>query len=308
MEFSKNLRRLRLAKKLTQEQVAGALGVSAQSVSRWECAATLPDVTMLPAIARLYGVTVDDLYRENSVAYDNYAQRLAGVFESTLDPEDFIQADREFGRLLKTGDYTAEDLRLYGILYQHMMFHCKEQAMLLFNRVLDKGPAEEPETYWRVCRQKGFLLHELGRDDVSIQRYLPKVEAGSEEVNEWICLIQTYGYAGEKETALHWAEKAARKFPENAILHIYTGDLYKAMGKIDQAFFHWRRAGELEPEWDDSRYSMASYYEEVGDYENACKLYEEIADGMEARGFGPEVAYPRKLAETCREKMKSTTP
>ena len=35
--FSDNLRRFRLAKKLTQEQVADSLRVSAQSVSRWEC-------------------------------------------------------------------------------------------------------------------------------------------------------------------------------------------------------------------------------------------------------------------------------
>lgn len=34
--FSKNLRKLRLDKQMTQEQVADKLGVSAQSVSRWE--------------------------------------------------------------------------------------------------------------------------------------------------------------------------------------------------------------------------------------------------------------------------------
>ena len=37
MFFSDNLRRLRLEKGLTQEQLAQRLGVSAQSVSRWEC-------------------------------------------------------------------------------------------------------------------------------------------------------------------------------------------------------------------------------------------------------------------------------
>ena len=92
MNFSKNLRRLRLSQKLTQEQVAAALGVSAQSVSRWECGATLPDVTMLPAIARLYCVTIDDLYRQDSPAYANYAQRLGCVFEASRKPEDFLQA------------------------------------------------------------------------------------------------------------------------------------------------------------------------------------------------------------------------
>ena len=39
--FSKNLRKLRLEKKLTQEQVAEKLGVSAQSVSRWETGGSL---------------------------------------------------------------------------------------------------------------------------------------------------------------------------------------------------------------------------------------------------------------------------
>ena len=91
--FSKNLKRLRTARALTQEQAALALGVSPQTVSRWECASTQPDITMLPAIARLYGVTIDDLYREQSLAYENYAQRLASIFESTLQPEDFITAD-----------------------------------------------------------------------------------------------------------------------------------------------------------------------------------------------------------------------
>lgn len=62
MTFCKNLKHFRLAKNYTQEQAAQALGVSAQSVSRWECGTTLPDVTMLPKIAALYGVTIDKLY------------------------------------------------------------------------------------------------------------------------------------------------------------------------------------------------------------------------------------------------------
>lgn len=92
--IAKNLKRLRSGKNFTQEQVAEALGVSAQTVSRWECGTTLPDVILLPEIARLYCVTVDDLYRETSVAYDNYAHRLGSVFEATRQPEDFLRADQ----------------------------------------------------------------------------------------------------------------------------------------------------------------------------------------------------------------------
>ena len=119
--FTKNLRRLRTAKHMTQEQTAQALDISPQTVSRWECGTTAPDISMLPRLARLYGVTIDDLYRESAVAYENYAQRLAGIFESTLQPEDFRNADREFRKLATP---TPRDLRLYGILHQNMMYVC----------------------------------------------------------------------------------------------------------------------------------------------------------------------------------------
>ena len=60
-QLAANLRKLHLDQAMTQEQIAEKLGVSAQSVSRWENAATLPDVMLLPDIAKLYGVLVDDL-------------------------------------------------------------------------------------------------------------------------------------------------------------------------------------------------------------------------------------------------------
>ena len=91
--ISKNLKRLRLSKHFAQEQAAEQLGVSTQSVSHWECGSTLPDVLMLPQITALYCVTVDELYQDTSVTYDNYAQRLASVYEASRDPNDFIRAD-----------------------------------------------------------------------------------------------------------------------------------------------------------------------------------------------------------------------
>ena len=60
-DFGKNLRDLRVAKGLTQEQAAELLNVSKQSVSRWENNTTYPDITFLPSLASFYGVTVDSL-------------------------------------------------------------------------------------------------------------------------------------------------------------------------------------------------------------------------------------------------------
>ena len=67
--FIENLKKFRLAKNMTQENVAEKLSVNSQTVSRWECGTTLPDVLLLPALAMLYGVTVDDFYKKTSFGY-----------------------------------------------------------------------------------------------------------------------------------------------------------------------------------------------------------------------------------------------
>ena len=301
--FSRNLKRFRIAKNMTQEQAAEVLGVSTQTVSRWECNTTLPDVTILPKIAALYCVTIDDLYKEISVAYDNYAHRLGSVFEASLKPDDFLRADMEYKKMLRTGEYTMEDLRLYGILYQHMMHVCIKKAGEIFDQVIRRGPEEDPQAYWATRRQKAYFLWEIGRNRENIEAFLPLVEAGSNELQEWVCLIQACSFAEDYDAAWEWVQKAEAKFPESATLHIYTGDLLRSMKRYDEAFHHWKRALEMEPEWCDAAYSMASCYEELGDYAKAYEVYSQIADDLEQRGFEAEVNWPRSLAHKCREKI-----
>lgn len=54
---------LRKANGLTQQQVADLLNVSNKTVSKWECNDGFPEITMLPTIAEIYSVTVDELLR-----------------------------------------------------------------------------------------------------------------------------------------------------------------------------------------------------------------------------------------------------
>ena len=59
--IGQNLKNFRKARNLTQEEVAKHLGISFQSISKWERNDGYPDITMLPVLARYFGVSVDEL-------------------------------------------------------------------------------------------------------------------------------------------------------------------------------------------------------------------------------------------------------
>lgn len=59
--FSDIIKKLRLQRKLTQEQLADVFCVSPQAVSRWECGTTTPDISILPVIANYFGITMEEL-------------------------------------------------------------------------------------------------------------------------------------------------------------------------------------------------------------------------------------------------------
>ena len=61
LAIGENIRNFRKKNDLTQEELADRLGVTYQSVSRWENGTTYPDLELLPAISELLSVTVDEL-------------------------------------------------------------------------------------------------------------------------------------------------------------------------------------------------------------------------------------------------------
>ena len=59
--LASNLRRLRLEKKLTQEQLAEAMGVTCAAVSKWERGLSFPDISLLIPLADILKVSLYDL-------------------------------------------------------------------------------------------------------------------------------------------------------------------------------------------------------------------------------------------------------
>lgn len=86
--IGKKIAELRKEKSITQEELAGMIGVSAQSVSKWENNTTMPDIMLLPVVAGIFNVTIDELfsfetYKSNRNISPEDAP--AAVYEEILD-------------------------------------------------------------------------------------------------------------------------------------------------------------------------------------------------------------------------------
>ena len=86
---------LRKQKGLTQEQLANALGVTNQSVSKWESGQCCPDIQLLPYIAELFEVSVDELLGCNSAkGLGDICLNIKDYFTTLPEKESFENAYR----------------------------------------------------------------------------------------------------------------------------------------------------------------------------------------------------------------------
>ena len=68
---------------ITQEELAKRLGVTAQAVSKWECDASCPDISLLPVLAEIFSITTDELLTGN-------APNTVRFIKQEKDPSDMI--------------------------------------------------------------------------------------------------------------------------------------------------------------------------------------------------------------------------
>ena len=118
MTIGKNIADLRKSSGMTQEQLAEMLGVSSQTISKWENEVTMPDIMLLPVIAGCFDITVDELYcgrkptkKRQAVDYDDIPEMLYDTvidltqrgWVDTVEEKD-IEAEKE-----KMKSYLAEN-------------------------------------------------------------------------------------------------------------------------------------------------------------------------------------------------------
>jgi orotate phosphoribosyltransferase len=137
------IRFLRCNKNITQAQLAEALAVSAQSVSKWENHLSLPDISLLPVLARFFGITMDELfgYRLDALnEKERFIRFMAdnGVLRFGSFP---LKSGRTSPYHIQTGRYrTASQLSRLGGFYARYLHENNVPCTLL----MAASPSETP--------------------------------------------------------------------------------------------------------------------------------------------------------------------
>ena len=286
MELGKKIRQLRFKAGLTQEQLAEKLGIGAQAVSKWENAAAMPDITTLPLLAEIFGVSIDDLFDLSS------EQRLNRI-ENRLDTEEDLPQDvfMEYEEFLK-GQLAAEQNKkratgLIAYLYWHRMNSYARKASRYAREAVQAAPNEK-DCQWILQKAEGHAIWDwnLANHGKGIEFYRELVEKNPEA-------RLPYAYLFDNLLADHRAEDAEKylaryaALPDVSPIHVEVYRAYIALARFDEptADSIIKALGEKYPDDFVYLFEAAQYFARKCDYDKAIALYE--------RSFALETRRPR---------------
>ena len=181
MEMGKEIRRLRNDRGLTQEALAAALNVTAQTVSKWECGNSIPDVQLLPEIAVYFGVTIDQLFAMSP------EQQMERIENHIYDRGMFTEAEER--QLEQQLGVFAEDPALEG------------QAKLLLTKL-----------YNNQAEQYRLLAVEMGKE--AVEKTDGGHDAVSELANAWGSYMPDWNVRNH-HALIDWFSDYCRRHPDN---------------------------------------------------------------------------------------------
>ena len=195
LNIGENIRRLRRAADMTQEQLADKLGVAYQSVSRWENGTTYPDMEFLPVLAGIFGVTVDELIgMEESKKKEQIIERFREYhnlcYSDTPDRDAIVALIRELKRDCMTDSALSAHLwQLFGFAHWNAesLLKCPDVLAELrlaaeeilegnYERLLKDAVVEhmsyiEDDEHIETFLDKYATEHDLTKDTLLFARY-----------------------------------------------------------------------------------------------------------------------------------------
>ncbi len=158
MELGKKIRGLRFKAGLTQEQLAEKLGIGAQSVSKWENAVAMPDISLLPLLAETFGVSIDELFDLSAEQRLNRIENRLDI-EETLPPDVFREDEDFLKAQLSDERNRARATRLSAYLYWHRMYGDARKVRRYAKDAIRRAPGEI-SCQWMLTMAEGHAVRD----------------------------------------------------------------------------------------------------------------------------------------------------
>lgn len=160
MYLAENLRKYRMMKNMTQEDVAEYLSITPQSVSKWERGESYPDITFLPALANIFETSIDLLLGMDTIRTEETRHNIHKNAVAYQRSGDYIMAEKTYrDALLIYPNNPGMILGLAGVL---ALKGDTEEAIELIERGLLLSDSEKQKATMRatLC----FLYLKAGRE------------------------------------------------------------------------------------------------------------------------------------------------
>ena len=161
MYLSANLKKYRIMKELTQEDVAEYLGITAQSVSKWERGESCPDITFLPALANIFETSVDLLLGMDTIRAEETRRGIHGKAVAYQQEGDYEAAAKTYREALKT--YPNDPGMMLGLAGALALQGDTAEAIELMEKGLPLSANEKQKATIRAALC--FLYLKAGKED-----------------------------------------------------------------------------------------------------------------------------------------------
>lgn len=264
IRLGEKIRSLRKARNITQEILAQYLGVSFQAISKWENGDTMPDVSMIPAIASFFEVSTDELFDFNRLETEKKVHEACwDIAEYRNDEPE--RAEQELRELLQ--QYPGNDIVLSNLTYVLQTLNKNDELINLCKTVIASTKYDEirydaarvmAETYkatreYGLCKQaidqipEFFFTHLeekallLEGDDMFKPAWKQKEHSLDSFLWMSMRLADYYEETGDKEKAVHQLQQAKEVIlvlkdddvPPFWEENYYMGDGLKWISRID---------------------------------------------------------------------------
>ena len=286
MDLGKKIKQLRFKAGLTQEQLAEQLGIGPQAVSKWENAVAMPDITTLPLLAEIFGVSIDDLF---DLSTEQRLNRIENRMdrEAELPPDVFRDYEDLLKSLLTDAQHQKRATDLLAYLYWHRMNADAGKVSRYARDSIQRAPAEKG-CQWMLQMAEGHAAWDwnIANHSRAIDFYRELVEANPKARLAYVYLLDNLLADHRAEEAEQVLERYAA-LPDVKPIHVGVYRAHIALARFDEAAADriMEEMGETYPDDFIYLFEAAQYYASKCDYDKAIALYE--------RSFALEPRRPR---------------